>query len=590
MKIHCGNTFKLPLFCTNGSTPLTITGAVMRLQDEAGNLLAGMTVSASFVANIPHPTLSGVTGARWDLTLSPTQTNQLAAFSAVVIDVDVTDAAGDVWQGFGQVVPVAPFGGAASGAEFVYLGPQGFVVITQAGLHGSGGGETYPLQFGDGYMRFGAFVAQTLSPYDATAGAANAASVPLYMRPGRGTGNGDGAGVVIQVAQPGDSGADPHNLVDAYELGVTQLTTSNPLRLPDRTEGDPVGAGITEGSFAVAAGGKLLAAVAGLWVDRSGTRDYNELLNTPALGTAALLNVPASGNASSGQVVLGSDTRLNETTIVTLQNITTAFPKPDWAKWIICEIWGQGGAAGSGRKGAAGTVACGGGAGSSAMYVKIGLAAAEVGATIACVVPGSPAGGAAVTTDSTDGNTGAPRTNTTVQVGQYTIVVPGGVPGSGGTASTGVGGTSSGTAFTLPFISVAGVVGASASGAFGLNGGNNSFGNPGSGAGGGVSAANTAAAGGGGGYCQISNTQISGGTGGAVGANGTQGTAPLGFHGGGGAGGGGGAVTGAAGNGANAVGYGGAGGGGGGARNGVGNSSGKGGDGTPGTVRLTFIP
>lgn len=292
------------------------------------------------------------------------------------------------------------------------------------------------------------------------------------------------------------------------------------------------------------------------------TGDYNDLINKP------------------------------ETTIVTLQNITTAFPKPDWAKWIICEIWGQGGAGGSGRKGAAGTVACGGGAGSTAMYVKIGLAAAEVGATIACVVPGAPAGGAAVTIDNTDGNPGAPRTNTTVQLGQYTIVVPGGVPGSGGTASTGAGGTSSGTAFTLPFISVAGVVGASAqaNGSFGLSGGNNSFGNAGSGAGGGVNAANTAAAGGGGGYCQISNTQISGGTGGAVGANGTQGTVPLGFHGGGGAGGGGGAVTGAAGNGANAVGYGGAGAGGGAARNGVGNSSGKGGDGTPGTVRFTFIP
>ncbi len=37
---------------------------------------------------------------------------------------------------------------------------------------------------------------------------------------------------------------------------------------------------------------------------------YADLTSTPALGTAAALNVPASGNAISGQVVTGSDSRL----------------------------------------------------------------------------------------------------------------------------------------------------------------------------------------------------------------------------------------------------------------------------------------
>lgn len=40
--------------------------------------------------------------------------------------------------------------------------------------------------------------------------------------------------------------------------------------------------------------------------------DYNSLSNKPILGTSAALNVPASGNAASGEVVKGSDTRLND--------------------------------------------------------------------------------------------------------------------------------------------------------------------------------------------------------------------------------------------------------------------------------------
>lgn len=42
------------------------------------------------------------------------------------------------------------------------------------------------------------------------------------------------------------------------------------------------------------------------------TGDYSNLSNQPALGTAAPLNVPSSGDATTGQVVIGSDTRLSD--------------------------------------------------------------------------------------------------------------------------------------------------------------------------------------------------------------------------------------------------------------------------------------
>lgn len=46
------------------------------------------------------------------------------------------------------------------------------------------------------------------------------------------------------------------------------------------------------------------------------TGAYSDLSGTPTLGTAAPLNVPASGNAAAGEVVKGSDTRLDVATTV----------------------------------------------------------------------------------------------------------------------------------------------------------------------------------------------------------------------------------------------------------------------------------
>lgn len=55
----------------------------------------------------------------------------------------------------------------------------------------------------------------------------------------------------------------------------------------------------------------LAASLAGK-SDTGHTHAYGDITGTPALGTAAALNVPASGNAASGEVVKGSDTRLSD--------------------------------------------------------------------------------------------------------------------------------------------------------------------------------------------------------------------------------------------------------------------------------------
>lgn len=51
--------------------------------------------------------------------------------------------------------------------------------------------------------------------------------------------------------------------------------------------------------------------------------DYNSLANAPTLGTAAALDVPASGNATSGQVVKGNDGRLADARTPTTHSHTT---------------------------------------------------------------------------------------------------------------------------------------------------------------------------------------------------------------------------------------------------------------------------
>lgn len=55
-------------------------------------------------------------------------------------------------------------------------------------------------------------------------------------------------------------------------------------------------------------------------VTTGGTVAYSALTGKPTLGTAAALDVPAAGNAASGQVVKGSDTRLSDTRTPTSHN------------------------------------------------------------------------------------------------------------------------------------------------------------------------------------------------------------------------------------------------------------------------------
>lgn len=247
---------------------------------------------------------------------------------------------------------------------------------------------------------------------------------------------------------------------------------------------------------------------------------------------------------------------------------------------VLCIQGGTGG--GSGRRGAAGTVRQGGGGGSSGGTTRQDIPASALPATVSVTVGLGTAGGAAVTTDNTDGNPAASvgslsafATYVRAGVGQTVPATQGGGSGSGGAAAGA--GISMSTGVAGGAASATGLVGGAATNAIG----NGTAG--GGGAGGGITSADVAAGGGNGTNICITTsvTQTGGVVGGANPLTATAQPANSGLPGHGG-GGGAASITGAAQAGATGGLYGGGGGGGGASLNG--NNSGAGGNGADGIV------
>ena len=241
---------------------------------------------------------------------------------------------------------------------------------------------------------------------------------------------------------------------------------------------------------------------------------------------------------------------------------------------ILCI--GAGGGGGSGRRGAAGTARWGGGGGAGAGYTDRVMPASMVGASETVTVGIGGVGGAAVTTNDTDGNQGVAGGETAFGLWVH---APGGGYGFAGSAVSGAGGTPVATGMFSGGSGASGDDGTTA----GQIGSDGQYLAPGGGGGGGgISVGNVSSAGGAGGTG--SESRQSPLTGGAGGAPGAVGSSSITGEGAGGGGGGGGNAGGA---GAGFVGgeggYAGGGGGGGGASV-NGQASGAGGDGMRGLV------
>lgn len=257
---------------------------------------------------------------------------------------------------------------------------------------------------------------------------------------------------------------------------------------------------------------------------------------------------------------------------------------------------GNGG--GSGARGAAGNVRCGGGGASSAPQCReyfIKILPGDVNYRVNIVRAGI--GGAAVTADNTPGNPGTSpggslscqfRIDNRVFLRTWNNATN--TPGQGGTIGASSGTGTGGVGYAGGALSSVAGASASTTGGVGGNGASSTSGQgPSSGAGGGITAANVANNGGQGGFSYNHSPNVgtspAGGTVGGAGP--TPGELLAGGLVGNSAGGGAASTTGAAQAGADGVGYGTGGGGGGASANG--NPSGKGGDGGPGYVSARWV-
>jgi hypothetical protein len=339
----------------------------------------------------------------------------------------------------------------------------------------------------------------------------------------------------------------------------------------------------------IAGSGNVMAITPGSTQTRSGLLSY-VIVNTGIPRSMLVINLNNNqytiNNLRDGDILLPKRLANGDLTYHVIEanpikhNIVTfttsgVYTKPALCKFVKVIAIGAGGGAGSGRKGAAGTIRSGGGGGASGGYSFEEINASLITGSVTVTVGLAGIGGASVVANSTNGNSGT--SGGASSFGTFVTATGGGLGIGGASAITAGGSMGQGTVF------------GTAGGASSVTGAGNFGGSTGSGTGmaatggapgGSITTANVALAGGQGGTRTL-GTPILGGTAGAVNTNGGDGVASSTGYSGTGGGGGGASITGNAGNGGK--GFGAGGGGGGAATDGVGNS-GKGNDGSPGVV------
>ena len=207
--------------------------------------------------------------------------------------------------------------------------------------------------------------------------------------------------------------------------------------------------------------------------------------------------------------------------------------KPRGAQIVRVQMVGPGGGGGSGRKGSNASISCAGGGGASGGYVDWTFSAADLPNEVPLYVPCGATGGAAQTTNSTNGNAGqtfSVLVNSALFGAWPGASNPNNIPilgaacggsGAGGTASTGTAGSAN-AGFWGMWLSVAGAA-ASTTGTGGSAGtnGNGGIGPSSGGSGGGLTAGNLTSTGGnGGGIIGQFDGQGNGGVAATAGTNG----------------------------------------------------------------------
>jgi hypothetical protein len=159
---------------------------------------------------------------------------------------------------------------------------------------------------------------------------------------------------------------------------------------------------------------------------------------TPLLTLAQLSAAVSTNNGNIAARALSVD----------VQAFTSSgtWTKPTGAKYVVVDVFGGSGGGGSGRRGAAATLRSGGAGGGSGRNTRGEFLASSLPATVAVTVGAAGAGGAAVTTNDTDGNPGGAGGISSFTDGtSFNLQAAGGTGGAGGTAAGATGGIAGST-------------------------------------------------------------------------------------------------------------------------------------------------
>lgn len=197
------------------------------------------------------------------------------------IDASITVRIADITMLAYGTSPYVTNTGTATDPIFHLFIPRGSSVTGCTKTSTSGLVDTYKMTFSDGY------------------------STTFTVANGRGISN---------ITKTGTSG-----LVDTYTITYNDGTTSTYTVTNGRDGVDSQISSLSDVDITSPAtdDGLVYDGTSGKWenkalADVAFSGAYGDLSNTPTLGTAAAKDVPASGNASTTQVVMGNDTRLTD--------------------------------------------------------------------------------------------------------------------------------------------------------------------------------------------------------------------------------------------------------------------------------------
>ena len=173
------------------------------------------------------------------------------------------------------------------------------------------------------------------------------------------------------------------------------------------------GGGISDGDK----GDITVSASGATWTIDNGAVSYAKIQDVST--TSRLLGRATAGAGDVEEITIGTGLSLSGTTLnasgggggyqrqVDYFTTSGTWSKPAWAKYITVLLLPGGGAGGSGRRGATTTVRCGGAGGGACGYTSVeNLDATSLASSESVIVGSGGIGGASVTTDDTNGNTG----------------------------------------------------------------------------------------------------------------------------------------------------------------------------------------